>query len=178
MPSKRIVLSSLLHPILLMVHIGYLHIFCSRPTYNIDAQAFLPQFYCVFLEHYCLFLILFNLINFMVQGLVMLVCRQLFCHYLPFLCSMTQTVVRRKPQHYFLMGIHEPWLIFPDHLICDPLIQILLIFTDAEREERKRRRKSRWGNDEKEKSFILGMPTVLPTNLSKEQEEAYLCKYR
>lgn len=48
----------------------------------------------------------------------------------------------------------------------------------AEREERRKRRKSRWGNEEKEKSFILGMPTVLPTNLSKEQEEAYLCKYR
>lgn len=47
----------------------------------------------------------------------------------------------------------------------------------AEREERRKRRKSRWGNEEKEKSFILGMPTVLPTNLSKEQEEAYLCKY-
>ncbi|XP_046673760.1 splicing factor 1-like isoform X1 [Homalodisca vitripennis] len=47
--------------------------------------------------------------------------------------------------------------------------------SEAEREERRKRRKSRWGNEEKEKSFILGMPTVLPTNLSKEQEEAYLC---
>ncbi|KDR15002.1 splicing factor 1-like [Zootermopsis nevadensis] len=47
--------------------------------------------------------------------------------------------------------------------------------TDAEREERKaKRRRSRWGGDEKEKTFIPGMPTVLPTNLSKEQEEAYL----
>jgi splicing factor 1 len=50
-------------------------------------------------------------------------------------------------------------------------------FIAAEREERRKRRKSRWNNDEKDKSFILGMPTVLPTNLSKEQEEAYLCKY-
>lgn len=39
---------------------------------------------------------------------------------------------------------------------------------------RKKRRKSRWGNDEKEKSFIPGMPTVLPSNLSKTQEKAYL----
>jgi hypothetical protein len=47
----------------------------------------------------------------------------------------------------------------------------------AEREERKaKRRRSRWGGDEKEKTFIPGMPTVLPTNLSKEQEEAYLGK--
>ncbi|KAJ1521981.1 hypothetical protein ONE63_002306 [Megalurothrips usitatus] len=42
------------------------------------------------------------------------------------------------------------------------------------REERRKKRKSRWGNDEKEKIFIPGMPTVLPTNLTKEQEEAYL----
>lgn len=40
--------------------------------------------------------------------------------------------------------------------------------------DRKKKKKSRWGGDEMDKSFILGMPTVLPTNLSKEQEEAYL----
>ncbi|KAJ4443863.1 hypothetical protein ANN_05650 [Periplaneta americana] len=45
----------------------------------------------------------------------------------------------------------------------------------TEREERRaKKRRSRWGGDEKEKTFIPGMPTVLPTNLSKEQEEAYL----
>lgn len=43
--------------------------------------------------------------------------------------------------------------------------------------ERKRRRRSRWGAEESDKTFIPGMPTVLPTNLSKEQEEAYVCKY-
>lgn len=43
--------------------------------------------------------------------------------------------------------------------------------------ERKRRRKSRWGAEETDKTFIPGMPTVLPTNLSKEQEEAYVCEY-
>ncbi|XP_014246784.1 splicing factor 1 [Cimex lectularius] len=42
------------------------------------------------------------------------------------------------------------------------------------KEERRKRKKSRWGGDEMEKSFILGMPTVLPTNLSKEQEQAYI----
>lgn len=49
------------------------------------------------------------------------------------------------------------------------------LFSGAEsREERRKKRKSRWGGDEKEKIFIPGMPTVLPTNLTKEQEEAYL----
>ncbi|KAK8729427.1 hypothetical protein OTU49_008468 [Cherax quadricarinatus] len=43
-----------------------------------------------------------------------------------------------------------------------------------EQEERKRRRKSRWQGDEKDKTFIPGMPTVLPSNMSKDQEEAYL----
>lgn len=45
------------------------------------------------------------------------------------------------------------------------------------REERRKRRKSRWGGSEHEKTFIPGMPTVLPTNLTAEQEKAYLCKY-
>ncbi len=40
---------------------------------------------------------------------------------------------------------------------------------------RKRKRKSRWGTaDISEKLFIPGMPTVLPGNLTKEQEDAYL----
>ena len=42
--------------------------------------------------------------------------------------------------------------------------------------DRKRKRKSRWGGDEKEKAFIPGMPTVIPPGLSKEQERLYLCK--
>lgn len=44
-------------------------------------------------------------------------------------------------------------------------------------QEKKKRRKSRWGAEETDKTFIPGLPTVLPTNLSKEQEEAYVCKY-
>ena len=43
---------------------------------------------------------------------------------------------------------------------------------------RKRKRKSRWGNEDvTEKLFIPGMPTVLPANLSKEQEEAYIREF-
>lgn len=56
-------------------------------------------------------------------------------------------------------------------------IVYIIVITGESKEERRKRKKSRWGSDEKDKSFILGMPTVLPTNLSKEQEAAYLCKY-
>ncbi len=42
---------------------------------------------------------------------------------------------------------------------------------------RKRKRKSRWGGDEKEKAFIPGMPTVIPVGLTGEQEQLYLRKY-
>ena len=45
------------------------------------------------------------------------------------------------------------------------------------REERRKKRKSRWGGDEGgEKTFIPGMPTMMPQGLSKDQEEAYLRK--
>ncbi|KAM7305335.1 hypothetical protein ISCGN_015232, partial [Ixodes scapularis] len=43
-----------------------------------------------------------------------------------------------------------------------------------ENSERRRKRRSRWCCDEKEKVFIPGMPTVLPTNLDPNQERAYL----
>ena len=42
----------------------------------------------------------------------------------------------------------------------------------ADTNDRKKKRKSRWGTDDfTEKLFIPGMPTVLPANLSKEQEK-------
>ena len=44
--------------------------------------------------------------------------------------------------------------------------------------ERKRRKKSRWGGGEEDKTFIPGMPTMLPAGLNKDQEEAYLRKLR
>lgn len=44
------------------------------------------------------------------------------------------------------------------------------------REERKRKRKSRWEGDDTEKVFIPGLPTILPANLTPHQEQIYLCK--
>ncbi|CAG9841174.1 unnamed protein product [Diabrotica balteata] len=46
--------------------------------------------------------------------------------------------------------------------------------TESSDDERRRKRRSRWGGSEHEKIFIPGMPTILPQNLNKEQEEAYL----
>lgn len=43
-------------------------------------------------------------------------------------------------------------------------------------EARARRKRSRWGGGEHDKTFIPGMPTILPPTLSKEQQEAYLSK--
>jgi len=47
------------------------------------------------------------------------------------------------------------------------------------REERRRKRKSRWGGaDGAEKTFIPGMPTMMPQGLSADQEEAYLLQLK
>ena len=50
--------------------------------------------------------------------------------------------------------------------------------SEESREERRKKRKSRWGGaDGTEKTFIPGMPTMMPQGLNKDQEEAYLRKY-
>lgn len=41
---------------------------------------------------------------------------------------------------------------------------------------RQRKKKSRWGGSESDKTFIPGMPTVLPPSLDSHQQEAYLGK--
>ncbi|KAI4458857.1 rna-binding protein related [Holotrichia oblita] len=38
----------------------------------------------------------------------------------------------------------------------------------------KKKKRSRWGGSEHDKIFIPGMPTILPMNLNKDQEQAYL----
>ena len=42
--------------------------------------------------------------------------------------------------------------------------------------ERKKKRKSRWGTEEK-RTFIPGMPTNMPPNLSPDQQKAYIGKF-
>ena len=40
----------------------------------------------------------------------------------------------------------------------------------------KKKRSSRWSSEQTDKAFIPGMPTIIPSNMSKEQEKAYLSK--
>lgn len=42
---------------------------------------------------------------------------------------------------------------------------------------KKLRKRSRWGAGEVEKTYIPGMPTVIPPGMDPQQEEQYLCKY-
>jgi len=62
-------------------------------------------------------------------------------------------------------------------MILQMIDNYVLIAINLEPNERKRKRKSRWGGDETEKVFIPGMPTILPGNLTPEQEQTYLCMY-
>jgi splicing factor 1 len=41
---------------------------------------------------------------------------------------------------------------------------------------RKKKRASRWGDTNNEKTVIPGMPSILPNNLTKEQEKAYISR--
>lgn len=43
---------------------------------------------------------------------------------------------------------------------------------------RKKKRGSRWEGTESDRAFIPGMPTTIPTNMSKDQEKAYLTQLR
>lgn len=40
--------------------------------------------------------------------------------------------------------------------------------------ERRRKKKSRWAGGDHDKTFIPGMPTILPPGMSQDQQEAYL----
>ena len=40
-----------------------------------------------------------------------------------------------------------------------------------------RRKKSRWSNEDELKTVIPGLSTIMPTGLSKDQQEAYLSKF-
>ena len=45
---------------------------------------------------------------------------------------------------------------------------------DATKAERRKKRKSRWGDDIHNKTYIPGMPTVIPKGMNRSQEEQYL----
>ena len=62
--------------------------------------------------------------------------------------------------------------------LCRCLLAKLLCVSGGENGAGGRKKKrSRWGDSEVDKAFIPGMPTVLPANMSKDQEELYLRKY-
>lgn len=48
----------------------------------------------------------------------------------------------------------------------------------GEGDARRRKKKSRWAGGDHDKTFIPGMPTILPPGMSQDQQEAYLgeCK--
>lgn len=51
----------------------------------------------------------------------------------------------------------------------------------TQQQKKERKKKSRWAstNDGTEgKTFIPGMPTILPSNLNSDQQEAYLGEYQ
>lgn len=43
--------------------------------------------------------------------------------------------------------------------------------------EKKRKRRSRWANDDADKTFIPGMPTSLPADATEDQKQQYLREY-
>lgn len=65
----------------------------------------------------------------------------------------------------------DDFAIIDDDACAGPLGE-----TAAER--RARRRRTRWMGSEHDKTFIPGLPTVLPSTLTRDQEEQYLCEYR
>lgn len=48
---------------------------------------------------------------------------------------------------------------------------------DQDTDRKKKKRKSRWGTEDK-KTYIPGMPTTLPPNLTPEQQEAYVTQLK
>ena len=49
---------------------------------------------------------------------------------------------------------------------------------ETKEQRRARKRKSRWGGaDDTDKTFIPGLPTMIPSGLTPDQEEAYLRKF-
>ena len=61
------------------------------------------------------------------------------------------------------------------------VVLLLVCFTVADwcvgsvdSDSKKKKKKSRWNTEDDDKTIIPGMPTAIPQNLSKEQEEQYI----
>lgn len=76
-------------------------------------------------------------------------------------------------------GSNSSMYWFNSHIfgIFNKLIELTIVLGDAEINSRQRKKKSRWGGSENDKTFIPGMPTVLPSHLDSQQTDAYLGSY-
>ncbi len=57
---------------------------------------------------------------------------------------------------------------------CHPVSSTNWNISDGAAEERRRKRRSRWGGEETK--VDIGVPTAITYNMSKEQLDTYLCK--
>ena len=77
-------------------------------------------------------------------------------------------------------------------LVLNPLLLFSVAYLSIERrvnvkllcsvpgewnKDKKKKRRSRWAESEAEKTFIPGMPTVIPPGLTSDQEEQYLGRH-
>lgn len=63
--------------------------------------------------------------------------------------------------------------VFREHHTI-PIEFVFFCITTQTTETRVKKKKSRWGGTENDKTFIPGMPTILPASLDSHQQEAYL----
>merc|ERR1719266_2711602 len=100
------------------------------------------------------------------------------------LAHMPEEPVRKKPNMDVINSINAALKgrisgVAPPPSFEQPKTDSSRESSESREERRARKRKSRWGgNDGIEKTFIPGMPTMMPQGLSKEQEEAYLLQLK
>lgn len=63
------------------------------------------------------------------------------------------------------------------YLVYDVYLFNRRVTGDGDSCARQRKKRSRWGGGESDKTFIPGMPTVLPSHLDSQQTDAYLGSY-
>ena len=75
---------------------------------------------------------------------------------------------------FFPPSLHLSPPLLHRPLLPPPLLLFLLLLLLSE-EPAKKRRRSRWGS-EATKTAIPGLPTVLPANMTEQQQKIYLCE--